>query len=56
MNKQDKAFSGWLNQLLLPYTPEYLCAAAEGDTSAALSDLRLTARVKGAMVACYRWV
>lgn len=56
MNKQDRAFTGWLNHLLMPYTPEYLRAASEGDTSAALSDLRLAARVQGAMVACYRWV
>lgn len=55
MNKQDRAFTGWLNHLLMPYTPEYLRAASEGDTSAALSDLRLAARVQGAMVACYRW-
>ncbi|WIA17340.1 hypothetical protein OEZ85_014203 [Tetradesmus obliquus] len=54
MNKQDRAFTGWLNHLLLPFTPEYLRAASEGDTSAALSDLRLAARVKGAMLACYR--
>lgn len=54
MNKQDRAFTGWLNHLLMPYTPEYLRAASEGDTSAALSDLRLAARVQGAMVACYR--
>lgn len=56
MNKQDRAFTGWLNHLLMPYTPEYLRAASEGDTSAALSDLRLAARVQGAMAACYRWV
>lgn len=56
MNKQDRAFSSWLNHLLLPYTPEYLRAASEGDTSAALSDLRLAARIKGAMLACYRLV
>lgn len=58
MNKQDRAFTGWLNHLLMPYTSEYLRAASEGDTSAALSDLRLAARVQGAMVACYRsvWV
>jgi hypothetical protein len=54
MNKQDRAFTGWLNHLLLPFTPEYLKAASEGDTSVALSDLRLAARVKGAMLACYR--
>jgi hypothetical protein len=55
MNKQDRAFTGWLNHLLMPYTPEYLRAASEGDTSAALSDLRLAARVQGAMAACYRY-
>jgi hypothetical protein len=54
MNKQDRAFTAWLNHLLLPYTPEYLRAASEGDTSVALSDLRLAARVQGAMMACYR--
>eukprot|EP00878_Enallax_costatus_P034413 GHUV01038150.1.p1 GENE.GHUV01038150.1~~GHUV01038150.1.p1 ORF type:complete len:929 (+),score=331.02 GHUV01038150.1:1045-3831(+) len=54
MNKQDRAFTGWLNHLLLPYTPEYLRAASEGDTSAALSDLRLAAQVQGAMLSCYR--
>ncbi|KAF8065931.1 Aspm [Scenedesmus sp. PABB004] len=56
MGKQDRAFTGWLNHLLLPYTPEYLRAASEGDTSAALTDLRLAARVKGAMLAAYRRV
>lgn len=40
----------------MPYTPEYLRAASEGDTSAALLDLRLAARVQGAMVARYRYV
>jgi hypothetical protein len=54
MNKQDRAFTSWLNYLLLPFTPEHLRAASDGSTSVALSDLRLAARVQGAMVACYR--
>lgn len=54
MQKQDKAFTAWANHLLLPYTPDYLRAAMEDESSAALSDLRLMARMQGVLIACYR--
>lgn len=46
MQKQDKAFSSWLNHVLVP-------GADEG--AAALNDRRLAAVMQGALVACYRW-
>jgi hypothetical protein len=54
MAKQDKAFSAWLNHLLLPYTPDALRHTLEDEQSAALTDLRLAAQVQGCLVACYR--
>ena len=56
MQKQDKAFSSWLNQMLLPYTPDYLRMTMEDEQSQALTDLRLIARVQGIIVSCYRSV
>ncbi|GBF95503.1 hypothetical protein Rsub_07853 [Raphidocelis subcapitata] len=48
MQKQDKAFSAWLNHLLVPSDDEGACAPA------ALTDRRLAASVRGALVSCYR--
>jgi hypothetical protein len=54
MQKQDRAFTGWLNHMLRPYTPDYLRAAMEDESSAALTDLRLLARAQGLLLSFYR--
>ncbi len=54
MQKQDKAFSAWLNHMLLPFTPDALRSTMEDEHSVALTDLRLMARVQGVLVAAYR--
>lgn len=56
MQKQDKAFSAWLNYLLVPGAQEGRnAAAAEDDNGAgALNDRRLAAVMQGALVKCYR--
>jgi hypothetical protein len=56
MQKQDKAFSSWLNDLLVPGTQDRGPGAAEDEAAAAgaLNDRRLAAVMQGALVACYR--
>jgi hypothetical protein len=47
MQKQEKAFTGWMNTLLLPYTPDFLKTKMEDEHAEALSSRRLTAQVRG---------
>lgn len=62
MSKQDKAFSAWLNHLLVPApdaaaAPDAASSGANGGGTAAggaLTGRRLAAAVQGALVACYR--
>lgn len=55
MQKQDKAFSAWLNHVLAPSEPAPGAGACDNSaTGGALAQRRLAAAVKGAMVACYR--
>jgi hypothetical protein len=68
MQKQDKAFSAWLNHLLVPATQERMGGGGAGGHdeagggggagaggAGALNDRRLAAVMQGALVACYRW-
>lgn len=55
MQKQDKAFTAWLNYLLLPYTPDYLRMTWQDEQGQALTDLRLIARVRGVLASYYRY-
>ncbi|KAI8475158.1 MAG: hypothetical protein J3K34DRAFT_517600 [Monoraphidium minutum] len=59
MQKQDKAFTSWLNHLLAPGAQDGApagAAGAAGDDGAAgaLNDRRLAACMQGALVTCYR--
>jgi len=53
MQKQDKAFSSWLNFLLAPGSHD-ACPDGDDPAAAALTNRRLAARIQGALVACYR--
>ena len=54
MHKQDKAFSSWLNHLLLPGAQGGAGGGADEDGAGALNDRRLAAVMRGALVKCYR--
>jgi hypothetical protein len=56
MQKQDKAFSSWLNHLLAPGAQDGGGAEEEGPAAAALTNRRLAAVMQGALVSCYRCV
>jgi hypothetical protein len=46
MQKQEKAFTSWINTLLLPYTPDFLRSRMEDEQAEALTSRRLTAQVR----------
>ena len=48
MQKQEKAFTSWMNTLLLPYTPDFLRSRMEDEQAEALTSRRLTAQVRTA--------
>jgi hypothetical protein len=45
MDKQERAFTAWLNSMLMPYTPDYLRMKLGEDQNEALASRRLTAQV-----------
>jgi hypothetical protein len=44
MQKQEKAFTSWMNTLLQPYTPDFLRSRMEDEQAEALTSRRLTAQ------------
>jgi hypothetical protein len=54
MQKQDKAFTAWLNHVLAPAAHDGGAGDEDGAGADTLGGRRMAARMKGAMVACYR--